>query len=145
MNSGIRIKKLHPDAFTPEYATENAAGFDLQVVNEAVIFPGEVMMISTGLAFEIPHWFEMQIRPRSGLSLKYPNYLCNAPGTIDADYRGEIKLLVVNNTGRSMFISKGMRLAQAVISPVVHVDRFTVVDELSVTDRGAGGMGSTGV
>ncbi|MEV2558564.1 dUTP diphosphatase [Paenibacillus larvae] len=149
----VKIKKLHPDAVIPEYATAGAAGFDLVALEDVIIEPGDVKTIRTGLAFEIPVGYELQIRPRSGVSLKTKLRQPNSVGTIDSDYRGEVQLMFENTLTKlahlnvklaSYLIQKGDRLAQGIIAPVERA-KFTVVDELSDTTRGAGGFGHTGV
>lgn len=140
----IRIKKLNESAILPSYQSTDAAGADLYACLETpVIIPhGQVVMIPTGLSIEIPTGYEMQIRARSGLASK-GLIIPNAPGTIDADYRGEIKILLLNLSGLEMEITPKMRIAQAIISPIFQVT-FEITDELSNTERGTGGFGSTG-
>ncbi len=139
----LKIKKLTPDAMIPAYQTELAAGFDLHSIEDYVLKKGERKLIKTGLAFEIEPGFEVQIRPRSGLAFKHGITVLNTPGTIDADYRGEIMVLLINLGEEDFEIKKGERIAQAVIAPVIQA-KFEEVDELSVTKRGKGGFGSTG-
>ncbi len=139
----LKIKKLTPDAIIPAYQTELAAGFDLHSIEDYVLKKGERKLIKTGLAFEIEPGFEVQIRPRSGLAFKHGITVLNTPGTIDADYRGEIMVLLINLGEEDFEIKKGERIAQAVIAPVIQA-KFEEVDELSVTKRGKGGFGSTG-
>ena len=144
-NIRLRVKKVHPDAVIPQYQTKGAAGFDLVAVEDVTLGPGETTTISTGLAFEIPEGYEMQIRPRSGLTLKTPLRIANAPGTIDSDFRGEVKIIVTNTSeNKGFYIKKGDRIAQGVIAPVMRAV-FEEADDLSETDRGSGGFGSTGV
>ncbi|WP_246064987.1 dUTP diphosphatase [Melghirimyces algeriensis] len=179
----VKVKRLHPDAVLPQYATNGAAGFDLVAVEDVIIEPGQAKLIPTGLAFEIPEGFEMQIRMRSGIAKRTPLRLPNSIGTIDADYRGEVFMMFGNTAspseqhGDTLFahmiegthgngitaggfvvidgysdnahdpsyiIRKGDRVAQAVIAPVMHAN-FEEVNELSDTERGGGGFGSTGV
>jgi len=123
---------------------EEAAGFDLHSIEDVVINPGERKLIGTGLAFEIEKGYEVQIRPRSGLAFKHGITVLNSPGTIDSDYRGEIKVLLINLGNEKFEIKKGDRIAQAVIAPVIQAE-IIEVDSLSDTKRGAGGFGSTGV
>lgn len=138
----MRIKKLHDDAMIPVYATSGSAGFDLHANEERWINPSETLAISTGLAFEIPEGYELQVRPRSGLSLKTD--LRVILGTVDSDYCGEVKI-IVQNVGKEIdYIRKYDRIAQAVLSPVVQTT-FIVVDELDQTVRGNNGFGSTGL
>jgi dUTP pyrophosphatase len=178
----VKVKKLSDDAVIPQYQTEGASGFDLVADTDVVIKPGESVLVPTGLAFEIPQGLELQIRPRSGTSYKTKLRVANTPGTIDADYRGEVKVLLDNITvpefyvgldaeencvlkvresdtaigidgsvvpapvkvpNGTYYIKKGERVAQAVLVPVAKAN-LIVVDELSSTDRGAGGFGSTG-
>ena len=139
----LKIKKLTPDAIIPAYQTELAAGFDLHSVEDYVLRKGERKLIKTGLAFEIEEGYEVQIRPRSGLAFKHGITVLNTPGTIDADYRGEIMVLLINLGEDDFEIKKGERIAQAVIAPVIQAE-FVEVDELSETKRGKGGFGSTG-
>jgi dUTP pyrophosphatase len=141
----IRIQKTLPNAKTPKYATAGSVAFDLYACDHMIIMPGEMRFVHTGIAVEVPPGFEMQVRPRSGLSMKYPNYICNSVGTIDQDYRGEVMVMVknTNNLGERFEIKEGDRIAQALITPVIQV-MFEEVAELTPTDRGAGGFGSTG-
>lgn len=140
----IKILKVHPDAEIPYYATEGAACFDVTIVESIDLLPGQIYPIPTGLKFEIPIGYEMQVRQRSGLSKYYPNYIANAPGTIDSDYRGELFILTVNNTDIIMHIDKGIRFAQCKIQKAEQL-KIVEVDELSNTERGSGGFGSTGL
>lgn len=165
----MRVKKLHPDAVIPKYAKPGDSGFDLVAIEEIWIMPGETKVIPTGLAFEIPQGFEIQIRPRSGVTSK--TKLRVQLGTIDAGYRGEVSVIVDNISpheegpcigidGKTVFlrhgngkgiyqpegsylICKGDRLAQGVIASVVQT-AFEEADELEETERGTGGFGSTG-
>lgn len=143
----IRIKKLHPDAVIPTYATLGAAGFDLVAIESVGIDPGETKLVKTGLAFEIPEGYEMQVRPRSGLSLNTMLRVANSPGTIDADFRGEVCVIMqLQVTGKAqigVLIEKGDRIAQGVLCPIVQAS-FLEVADLNSTVRGAGGFGSSG-
>lgn len=139
----IRVKKLHPDAVIPAYQTALAAGFDLHAVHDEVIHPGERKLIKTGLACAIEPGYEVQVRPRSGLALKYGITVVNTPGTIDADYRGEWMVVLINHGKEPFEVTKGERIAQAVIKEVIQA-RFEEVEALDETERGAGGFGSTG-
>ena len=139
----LKIKKLNKDAIIPAYQTSLAAGFDLHSIEDCIIKPMERKLIKTGLAFEIEEGYEVQIRPRSGLAFKHGITVLNSPGTIDADYRGEIMVLLINLGSEEFEIKKGERIAQAVVSPVVQAE-FEEVEELSQTKRGEGGFGSTG-
>ena len=141
----IKIKKLHPKAEIPHYMTELAAGMDIQaLVEESIILlPGQRCLVPTGLAMAIPAGFEVQVRPRSGLALKSGIALVNSPGTIDADYRGEIRIIMINLGNEKFTINSGDRIAQLVVAPVCQA-KITVVSELPDTVRGAGGFGHTG-
>ena len=132
-------------AVIPEYKTAGAAGADLYALVESpVTIPaGKFAMIPTGLFFEIPEGYEIQIRPRSGLAAKNGVTVLNTPGTIDSDYRGEIKIILVNLSDKGFVVNNGERIAQMVIAPVTQAS-FTIVDQLSDTERGTGGFGSTG-
>lgn len=141
----IRWKKLDPRAELPVYGTADAACFDLRAVlnGDLVLRPGEVHAIPTGLACEVPPGFELQVRARSGLAFKHGLTLANGIGTIDADYRGEIKVLAVIVGKESLTIRHGERIAQALVAPVLKL-KFEEVTELGATVRGQGGFGSTG-
>ena len=139
----LKIKKLSNEAVIPAYQTELAAGFDLHSIEDYVLKRKEKKLIKTGLAFEIEPGFEVQIRPRSGLAYKHGITVLNTPGTIDADYRGEIMVLLINLGEEDFEIKKGERIAQAIIAPVVQAE-IIEVEELSVTKRGEKGFGSTG-
>ncbi|OSQ45858.1 dUTP diphosphatase [Thalassospira sp. MCCC 1A01428] len=130
----------------PAYATAQAAAVDLVAAIEdvLVIEPGKRAMVETGIAIALPAGFEAQVRPRSGLAAKNGVTVLNSPGTIDADYRGEIKVILVNFGDVAFRIERGMRIAQMVIAPVSQVG-WNVVADLDATDRGEGGFGSTGV
>jgi len=127
----------------PAYATPFSSGMDLRAAEEALLLPGEWASIGTGLFVEIPEGFEGQVRPRSGLALKHGVTVLNAPGTIDADYRGEVRVLLVNHSRDPFTVEKGDRIAQLVIAPVVRVV-WEETDELESSERGSGGFGSTG-
>ena len=141
----IRLRKVRAGAVIPAYATEHAAGMDLHVVLDAplVLQPGERTLLATGLALEIPPGFEGQVRPRSGLALRHGIALVNAPGTIDADYRGEVGVIVINHGQEPVTFHHGERIAQLVVSPVTRVV-FEEVAELAETRRNTGGFGHTG-
>jgi dUTP pyrophosphatase len=147
----IHIKKLHPDAKIPEFKTLGSAGFDLIAIQDQVILPGETANIGTGLAFEIPEGWQLEVRPRSGLSFNTVLRISNSPGTIDSDYRGELQILAWNPTqdcpqyggGTTINIVKGESVAQGVLTRVQQAT-FQFVSELSETGRGTGGFGSTG-
>jgi dUTP pyrophosphatase len=131
----------------PAYETPGAAGADLRANlpdrGEVELAPGARALIPTGLRIEIPDGYEVQVRPRSGLALKHGITLPNAPGTIDSDYRGPLGVIIMNAGSEAFTISHGDRIAQMVVAPVVQA-RFELAEELSETDRGAGGFGSTG-
>lgn len=129
----------------PTYETKQSAGMDLTAaLEDAVeIGPGERMLIPTGLSMALPSDCEAQIRPRSGLAYKYGVTVLNSPGTIDADYRGEVKVLLVNHGKEAFIVERGMRIAQMVVKRFQQVE-WNVVENLEETDRGAGGFGSTG-
>ncbi|WP_230292185.1 dUTP diphosphatase [Croceicoccus sp. Ery5] len=127
----------------PSYATEGAAGMDVISAEDWIIAPGERVAVATGLAVAIPEGFEIQIRPRSGLALKHGITVPNTPGTIDSDYRGELKVILINHGQEPYEVQRGDRIAQAVLSPVVRAS-WLKVEHLDETKRGAGGFGSTG-
>lgn len=144
---GFANKSNNPD---PEYATAGSSGFDLRasLAEFMVIKSGEVAIVPTGLYFDIPENFEIQVRPRSGLAAKNGVTVLNTPGTIDADYRGELKVILINHGADNFTINNGDRIAQAVIASVVakNAVKFIKLDEVSTnTERGSGGFGSTGV
>ena len=129
----------------PEYATLHSAGVDLlaAVETDMALAPMERKLVPAGIAIALPDGYEAQIRPRSGLALKHGISLVNTPGTIDADYRGEIKVLLINFGSETFVVTRGMRIAQMVVAPVTRV-AFQPVQSLEETDRGQGGFGSTG-
>ncbi|MDQ6997857.1 MAG: dUTP diphosphatase [Mariprofundus sp.] len=129
----------------PFYATTHAAGADLRAAidEDVIIEPGQHVLIKTGFAMALPDNFEAQIRPRSGLALKHAITVLNAPGTIDADYRGEIGIILINHGDLPFTVQRGDRIAQMVIAPFVQAD-FMAVGTLSETERGEGGFGSSG-
>jgi dUTP pyrophosphatase len=141
----VRFKRLRPGAVLPRYMTAGAAGMDLASAAEGplTLRPGERLGVPTGLAMELPAGFEGQVRPRSGLAIRHGVTVVNAPGTIDADYRGEVVVLLVNLGQAPHTIAVGDRIAQLVIAPVTRVD-VAEVQELSDTPRGGGGFGHTG-
>jgi dUTP pyrophosphatase len=141
----VQLRKLRHDAVVPRYMTSGAAGLDLVAAIDAPVelAPGARAAVGTGLAAGIPHGWEGQVRPRSGLAREHGVTVANAPGTIDSDYRGELLVLLVNLGAAPVTITAGMRIAQLVIAPVVQAE-LVVVDALDDTARGAGGFGSTG-
>lgn len=147
MNVTVKLRRLpHGQGLElPHYATAGAAGMDLLAAVEApvIIPPGGRALIPTGFCIALPPGYELQLRPRSGLALKHGITLPNAPGTIDEDYRGEIGVIVLNTGNEAFAITRGMRIAQAVVAPVVRA-LWQVVEDLDETGRGAGGFGSTG-
>jgi dUTP pyrophosphatase len=139
----VKVKKANKDLPTPAYKTAGSAGADVCAAVDTDIPAGSRVMVSTGLFIEVPPGYECQIRPRSGLALSHGITVLNSPGTLDSDYRGEINILLYNSGYTLYRVSKGERIAQLIIAPVVQA-QFDVVDTLSDTDRGAGGWGSTG-
>ena len=127
----------------PAYATEGAAGLDIVTAQDLSLQPGERMAVPTGFAIEIPPGYEVQVRPRSGLALKHGITCLNTPGTIDSDYRGELKVILANLGQDNFAVQRGERIAQLVPAPVLRA-RFEEVSQLSDSERGSGGFGSTG-
>lgn len=165
----VKFKRLHPDAKIPQYATEMAAGFDLVAVEDIIIAPGETAKVPLGFAVQIPPGYEIQIRPRSGVTFKTKLRVANSPGTVDADFRGEVAVLIDNIAPiidevypcaetldgfefdphgiypyKTYLIRKGDRIAQGVLAPVLRAS-FEEVTELDDTERGDGGFGHSGV
>ena len=142
----IRRLENNPDLPLPEYETKSAAGLDLPaaVSQDLTLDPGGHALIPTGLSVALPAGFEAQIRPRSGLAAKNGITVLNSPGTIDADYRGEINVILINLGQEPFTISRGMRVAQMIIAPVTQIDVLEV-EKLDETARGTGGFGSTGI
>ena len=141
----ILIKKLHSDVNIPKYETEGSSGLDLEayIEKDLRLLSGERKLVPTGVSVAMPNNFEIQIRPRSGLAYKNGISVVNTPGTIDSDYRGEIKVLLINLGTEAVTIKKFQRIAQMVICPIIKAN-FKEVQELPETIRGAGGFGSTG-
>ena len=141
----ILIKRLSKSISLPKYETDGSSGMDLaaNIEQDIEIKPGKTVIIPTGLAISIPKDFEVQIRPRSGLAAKNQVSILNTPGTIDADYRGELKVILINLSQKSFKIEKGLRIAQMVVCPVIKAV-WEEVDVLEETERGLGGFGSTG-
>lgn len=141
----VRIKRLaHSEGLElPTYATPGAAGMDVVAAEAVELAPGSRHAVATGLALAIPDGFEIQVRPRSGLALKHGIGVPNAPGTIDSDYRGELKIILVNHGSETFAIARGDRIAQLVLAPVVRA-RWEEIADLDSTERGKGGFGSTG-
>jgi dUTP pyrophosphatase len=148
MTIPIKVARLpHAEGLPlPSYATAGAAGMDLYAatVNDQWISPDDRELIPTGLMIAIPRGYEMQIRPRSSLAFHHGLIVANSPGTIDEDYRGEIKVILLNTSGAPFLVKRGMRIAQAVLAPVVRAT-WHEVTSLDETERGEGGFGSTGV
>jgi dUTP pyrophosphatase len=139
----LKVKRLADGATLPRYARAGDAGLDLCAAGTAVLAPGAVALVATGIAIELPPGTEAQVRPRSGLALKHSVTVLNTPGTIDEGYRGEVGVILINHGAQPFEIHRGMKIAQLVVSPRLAVD-VVEVDALSETDRGAGGFGSTG-
>ncbi|HQS13045.1 MAG: deoxyuridine 5'-triphosphate nucleotidohydrolase [Sphingomonadales bacterium 35-56-22] len=142
----VRVKRLNHGAglALPAYATSGAAGMDICAAESLNLRAGKRHAVATGFAFAIPDGYEVQVRPRSGLALKHGITCLNTPGTIDSDYRGEVKVILANLGEDDFMINKGDRIAQIVVAPVTH-GHLVEVDDLDETARGAGGFGSTGV
>ncbi len=141
----VRVRRLpHGEGLPlPSYASGGAAGMDIASAEDVELAPGKRHAVATGFAMAVPEGFEVQIRPRSGLALRHGITVANAPGTVDSDYRGEIKVLLINLGSEPFAIARGDRVAQAVLAPVAAA-RLEEVDALDETERGAGGFGSTG-
>lgn len=141
----ITIRRLpHGEGLAlPAYESEHAAGMDLRAAEDALLAPGGRALIATGFAIALPEGFEAQVRPRSGLAARHGVTLLNTPGTIDADYRGEIKVVLINHGDSDFTVRRGDRIAQMIVAPVVKA-RLTETAKLSDSDRGSGGFGSTG-
>ena len=141
----ILIKRLSKEISLPKYETAGSSGMDLaaNIAGNISIDPGKTAIIPTGLALSVPKGFEVQIRPRSGLAAKKKISVLNTPGTIDSDYRGEIKVILINLGQETFRVEKGLRIAQMVVCPVIQA-QIKEVEDLSETERGKGGFGSTG-
>jgi len=137
--------RVRPDAQLPKYMSDGAAGMDLaaSLDTEVTIAPGQRALVGTGLAIALPRGFEAQVRPRSGLAAKHGVTVLNAPGTIDEDYRGEIKVILINHSDEPFVVKSGERIAQMVVAPVARVT-LVEADSLDGSTRGAGGFGHTG-
>ena len=142
----ILVKRLSKNISLPKYETEESSGMDLAANVDQIVEmqPGKSAIIPTGIAISIPKNFEVQIRPRSGLAAKSQITVLNTPGTIDADYRGELKVILINLGKKKFIIEKGLRIAQMVLCPITKAS-LREVDELEKTERGSGGFGSTGI
>lgn len=145
MSIPVQVKRLPHGAGLPlpAYATAGAAGMDVVSAEAVTIDPGARHAVATGLALAIPEGYEIQVRPRSGLALKHGITVPNTPGTIDSDYRGELKVILINHGAEPFVIARGDRVAQLALAPVVQA-AWNEVDELDATERGEGGFGSTG-
>ena len=143
----LNVVRMHPEAKLPTYGTEGSSGFDLYSVDELVLEPHKRALVDTGLAFEIPVGFEVQVRPRSGVAFKHGVTVLNTPGTIDADFRGNLKVILYNSDQfTSLKINVGDRIAQGVLAMVADHANFQEITEFSTqTTRGEGGFGSTGI
>ena len=140
----IKVKKLASNAEMPKYHSAGASGFDFHSIESVIINPSEIVAVKTGLAFEIPNGYEIQIRPRSGLALSYGIGVLNSPGTIDSDYRGEVIVILFNFSKESFSIKQGDRVAQGVFCKIYHAN-LTFSETIDSTIRGSGGFGSTGL
>lgn len=140
----VKVKKIHPDAVVPRYAHDGDSGMDVYSVDNYLIKSGGRDLVRTGLQVEVPIGYEMQVRPRSGLALKKGITVLNTPGTVDSTYRGEVGVILINHSKDTFEVRKGDRVAQVVVSKV---ERAVIeeVNELSKSDRGEGGFGSTGL
>jgi len=139
----MKIQRLNKDIPLPDYATDNASGMDLVAAESCRLEPYGRALVPTGIAIAVPPGYEAQVRPRSGMAIKRGITVLNTPGTIDADYRGEVKVILLNTLGEHQAITRGDRIAQLVIAPVVR-PAIVEVESLDDTRRGAGGFGSTG-
>ena len=141
----VLVKKLNLDAKLPSYKTKGSSGMDLMafVDDKIIIKPNSSELVPTGLSIAVPQDLEVQIRPRSGLAAKHSVSVLNTPGTIDSDYRGELKIILYNHSNKDFIVNKNDRIAQMVLVPILKVD-FEEVDELPKTLRGSAGFGSTG-
>ena len=140
----LRFKRIHPEAVLPAYAHASDAGMDVRSVADLVIPAGGRALVPTGLVAIIPPMYEIQVRPRSGLALKHGVTVLNTPGTIDAGYRGEVGVILINLGAEPFVVEKGMKIAQLVVAPVAQAE-VVEVSAVDASDRGAGGFGSTGV
>ena len=139
----LSFKRIHPDAVLPSFAHEGDAGMDVRSVQALTIQPGRRALVKTGLVAEIPSGYEIQVRPRSGLAFKHGVTVLNSPGTVDSGYRGEIGVILVNFGDEPFPVSVGDRIAQLVVSPVTQAE-ISETSDVSSSERGEGGFGSTG-
>ncbi|OCA91340.1 deoxyuridine 5'-triphosphate nucleotidohydrolase [Bacillus sp. FJAT-27225] len=144
MHYTLKVKLVHKDAKLPFRANPGDAGLDLYSVEEKVIKPGEAALVRTGIILELPEGTEAQVRPRSGLALKHAVTVLNSPGTIDEGYRGEIQVILINHGKEEFRVEKQMRIAQIIVAPVPKVEVMEIT-ELTESDRGRGGFGSSGI
>ena len=140
----VKVLRTDPEAQLPAYAHPGDAGMDVRSIENVTLAPGARALVRTGLVLELPPDAEAQVRPRSGLALKHGVTVLNAPGTIDAGYRGEVGVILVNLGAEPFVVEKGMKIAQLVVAPVAQAE-IVEVSAVDATDRGAGGFGSTGV
>lgn len=140
----LKIQKLNKDAIVPQYQSSGASGFDLHSIEDIDVLSGGFVAVRTGLAFEIPVGYEIQVRPRSGLAFKSGISVLNTPGTIDSDYRGEVMVILFNFSKNIFSIKKGDRIAQAVLSQIFRAN-MVLSESLDDTERGNNGFGSTGI
>ncbi len=140
----IKIQKIHPNALIPKYQTEGSSGFDLHAVEEAMIKPHSVGLVKIGICLSLEVGYELQVRTRSGLALNHQVMVLNSPGTVDNDYRGEIKVILANLSDKDFKVQVGDRIAQGVVQKTYKAE-FIECERLDETSRGSGGFGSTGV
>ncbi|MGL2666245.1 dUTP diphosphatase [Helicobacter pylori] len=140
----IKIQKIHPNALIPEYQTEGSSGFDLHAVEEVTIKPHSVGLVKIGICLSLEVGYELQVRTRSGLALNHQVMVLNSPGTVDNDYRGEIKVILANLSDKDFKVQVGDRIAQGVVQKTYKAE-FIECERLDETSRGRGGFGSTGV
>lgn len=140
----VKIKRLTPDAKVPKYEHPGDSGADLVAISDHTLQPMQWLAIPTGISAEVPIGYELQVRPRSGLALKEGITVLNTPGTVDAGYRGEIMVILLNLGSKPFYISKGQKIAQLVVAPVMF-GQFEETDELTPSARSGGGFGSTGI
>ncbi|PDW46196.1 dUTP diphosphatase [Helicobacter pylori] len=140
----IKIQKIHPNALIPKYQTEGSSGFDLHAVEEVVIKPHSVGLVKIGICLSLEAGYELQVRTRSGLALNHQVMVLNSPGTVDNDYRGEIKVILANLSDKDFKVQVGDRIAQGVVQKTYKAE-FIECERLDETSRGSGGFGSTGV
>ncbi|RME55028.1 dUTP diphosphatase [Candidatus Woesearchaeota archaeon] len=139
----VKVVKLIEDVNLPSYQTKGSAAMDVEAAESKVIAPGSVEVVSTGLKFELPEGYELQIRPRSGIAFKHGVSVLNSPGTLDEDYRGELKIILINHGTKDFVINKGDRIAQILLKKYEKIE-WEHVTSLNDSERGSGGFGSTG-